>query len=130
MQPMPAVSHVRAGSSLGVVIAGPYDHGPGGPGGWWILDEPELHLGIDVLVPDLAGWRKIRMPHRPDTACVALSPDWICQILSPSTAVVYGARKAAIYAREAVAHAWLIDPELQTLEVLQLEGGRAHGGLT
>jgi Uma2 family endonuclease len=122
--PRPAFAHVRAGSSLGVVIGGPYDHGHGGPGGWWILDELELHLGTDVLVPDLAGWRKTRMPHRPETAYVALAPDWVCEILSPSTAVVDRARKLAIYAREAVAYAWLIDPALQTLEVLRLEGGR------
>jgi len=122
--PRPAFAHVRAGSSLGVVIGGPYDHGHGGPGGWWILDELELHLGTDVLVPDLAGWRKTRMPHRPETAYVSLAPDWVCEILSPSTAVVDRARKLAIYAREAVAHAWLIDPALQTLEVLRLEGGR------
>ena len=122
--PRPAFAHVRAGSSLGVVIGGPYDHGHGGPGGWWILDELELHLGTDVLVPDLAGWRKTRMPQRPETAYVALAPDWVCEILSPSTAVVDRARKLAIYAREAVAYAWLIDPALQTLEVLRLEGGR------
>jgi Uma2 family endonuclease len=122
--PRPAFAHVRAGSSLGVVIGGPYDHGHGGPGGWWILDELELHLGTDVLVPDLAGWRKTRMPHRPETAYVALAPDWVCEILSPSTAVVDRARKLAIYAREGVAHAWLVDPALQTLEVFRLEGGR------
>ena len=122
--PRPAFAHVRAGSSLGVVIGGPYDHGHGGPSGWWILDELELHLGTNVLVPDLAGWRKTRMPHRPETAYVSLAPDWVCEILLPSTAVVDRARKLAIYAREAVAHAWLIDPALQTLEVLRLEGGR------
>ncbi len=122
--PRPAFTHVRAGSSLGVVIGGPYDHGHGGPGGWWILDEQELHLGANVLVPDLAGWRKVRMPHRPETAYVALAPDWVCEILSPSTAVIDRARKLAVYAREGVAHAWLIDPALQTVEVLRLEAGR------
>ena len=122
--PKPAPPHVRAGSSLGVVIGGPYDHGRGGPGGWWILDEPELHLGSDVLVPDVAGWRKIRMPHLPETAYFPVAPDWVCEILSPSTAVIDRSKKLAIYAREGVGHAWLVDPALQTLEVLRLEAGR------
>ena len=122
--PKPAPPHVIAGSSIGGLLLNPYSFGRGGPGGWWILDEPELHLGADVLVPDLAGWRKTRMPHRPDTAYFPLAPDWVCEILSPSTAVVDRVKKLAIYAREGVANAWLIDPALQTLEVLRLEGGR------
>jgi Uma2 family endonuclease len=122
--PKPAPPHVIAGSSVGGLLLNPYSFGRGGPGGWWILDEPELHLAADVLVPDLAGWRKTRMPHRPDTAYFPLAPDWVCEILSPSTAVVDRVKKLAIYAREGVAHAWLIDPALQTLEVLRLEGGR------
>jgi len=122
--PRPAPPHARAGSTLGVVLGGPFDFGRGGPGGWWLFDEPELHLGADVLVPDLAGWKRERMPHQPDTAYFALAPDWVCEILSPSTAKVDRVRKLAIYAREAVAHAWLIDPVLQTLEVLRLDSGR------
>ena len=122
--PRPAPPHSRAGSTLGVVLGGPFDFGRGGPGGWWLFDEPELHLGADVIVPDLAGWKRERMPRQPDTAYFALPPDWVCEILSPSTAKVDRVRKLAIYAREAVAHAWLIDPVLQTLEVLRLEGGR------
>jgi Uma2 family endonuclease len=131
--PRPAPAHAIAGSSLGVVIGGPYSHGRGGPGGWWILDEPELHLGPDVLVPDLAGWRRARMPRRPDTAYFPLAPDWVCEVLSPSTAVLDRSRKLVIYAREGVAHAWLIDPLARMLEVLRLESGRwsllaAHAG--
>ena len=122
--PRPAPPHARAGSSLGFLLGAPFDFGRGGPGGWWIIDEPELHLGADVLVPDLAGWKRERMPHQPETAYFPLAPDWVCEILSPSTARVDRARKLAIYAREAVAHAWLIDPALQTLEVLRLEAGR------
>jgi Uma2 family endonuclease len=109
---------------LGAAITGPYDRGIGGPGGWWILDEPELHFGQDVLVPDLAGWRRTRMPRLPDTAFFPLPPDWVCEVLSPSTAMLDRAKKLAIYAREGVAHAWIIDPILGTLEVLQLESGR------
>jgi Uma2 family endonuclease len=122
--PRPAPPHARAGSSLGFLLGGPFDFGRGGPGGWWIFDEPELHLNADVLVPDLAGWKRARMPRQPETAYFPLAPDWVCEILSPSTARVDRARKLAIYAREGVPHAWLIDPALQTLEVLRLEAGR------
>jgi Uma2 family endonuclease len=122
--PRPAPRHARAGVSVGAMLAPPFDHGLGGPGGWWILAEPELHLATDVVVPDLAGWRRTRMPRLPDTAYVALPPDWLCEILSPSTASVDRTTKLAIYARERVASVWLIDPHVRTLEVLQWEGGR------
>jgi Uma2 family endonuclease len=81
--PRPAGRHAVASSGLGGQIWPPFDQGRGGPGGWWILDEPELHLGEDVLVPDLAGWRRERMPDIPDTAFFALAPDWVCEVLSP-----------------------------------------------
>jgi Uma2 family endonuclease len=118
---------------LGRKIGGPYDDGLGGPGGWWILDEPELHLKKDVLVPDLAGWRRARMPKYPDSAYFTIAPDWVCEILSPSTSSLDRVQKLEIYAREGVSHAWLIDPQARTLEVLRLESGRwtilaAHGG--
>jgi Uma2 family endonuclease len=122
--PRPAPPHAVAGSSVGGLLVSHYHFGHGGPGGWWILDEPELHLGPDVLVPDLAGWRRSRMPHRPETAYFPLAPDWVCEVLSPSTLQIDRARKLAIYAREGVAHAWLVDPIAQTLEVLRLERGR------
>ena len=83
--PRPAAPHALASSLLGYYLMGPFQVGQGGPGGWWIIDEPELHLGDDVLVPDIAGWRRARMPIYPETAYVALSPDWVCEILSPST---------------------------------------------
>ena len=122
--PRPAPAHAVAGSSIGALITSPYSFGRGGPGGWWILDEPELHLGPDVLVPDCAGWRKSRMPLRPATAYFPLAPDWICEVLSPSTVQIDRARKLGIYAREGVSHAWLVDPLARTLEVLRLEDGR------
>ena len=124
VSPRPAPRHAVAGSSLGSLIGGPYGLGRGGPGGWWILDEPELHFGQNILVPDLAGWRRTRMPRLPDTAFFPLAPDWVCEVLSPSTALLDRGRKLAIYAREGVAHAWIIDPILGTLEVLRLESGR------
>jgi Uma2 family endonuclease len=120
--PRPALRHARASSSLGVDLGLAYDRGRGGPGGWWILDEPELHFGRNVLVPDLAGWRRSRLPVIPDTTFCTLAPDWVCEVLSPSTASLDRAKKLAIYARERVAHAWLVDPILRTLEVLRLNG--------
>jgi len=122
--PRPAPLHAVAGSSLSVLVA-PYQHGRGGPGGWWVLYEPELHLAEDVLVPDWAGWRRRRMPTPPtDTAWFALAPDWVCEILSPSTASLDRGRKLRAYARHEIPHAWLVDPLARTLEVLRLEDGR------
>ena len=122
--PRPAPRHAAASSGLGGALHGPFDRGRGGPGGWWILDEPELHLSDDILVPDLAGWRRERLPRLPDTAYFAIAPDWICEVLSPASAAFDRAKKLNVYARERVAHAWLVDPLAQTLEVLRLESGR------
>lgn len=118
--PRPAPKHTRAYSALGYSIGGPFDGGLGGPGGWWILDEPELHIGGDILVPDLAGWRRERMPELPETAWFELAPDWACEILSPGTARIDRALKMPIYARESVQHLWLVDPDLKTLEAYAL----------
>ena len=124
VSPRPASRHTRAASRLGGVLMGPFDHGLGGPGGWVLLYEPELHLGRDVLVPDLAGWRRERMPELPDTAAFTLAPDWLCEVLSPSTAALDRGRKMGVYAREGVRHLWLVDPLVQLLEVYRLEDGR------
>jgi Uma2 family endonuclease len=122
--PRPAPAHAIAGTELGGVLTPAYSRGRGGPGGWWILFEPELHLGPDVLVPDLAGWRRTRMPQRPATAYFPLAPDWICEVLSPTTARLDRAQKLSIYAREGIPHAWMLDPLALTLEVLRLDDGR------
>ena len=116
--------HARASSSLGVKIGGPFDYDAGGPGGWWIIDEPELHLGEEIVVPDLAGWRRERMPEYPDTAYFTLAPDWVCKVLSPSTRKVDLHEKRPIYAREGVAHLWLVDPTDRTLEAFELHDGQ------
>ncbi|BCX88935.1 hypothetical protein MIN45_P1305 [Methylomarinovum tepidoasis] len=126
--PRPAPRHARAYSALGHHVGGPFDFDPNGPGGWWILDEPELHLGEDVLVPDLAGWRRERLPELPRTAWFELAPDWVCEILSPSTARLDRAVKMPLYAREGVAHLWLVDPDLQTLEVYVLDTAHQRPG--
>lgn len=122
--PRPAPRHASATSGLGGALYAPFDRGRGGPGGWRILFEPELHLGRDVLVPDLAGWRRERQPALPDTAYFTVVPDWVCEVISPSTASMDRVRKLAIYAREQVSHAWLVDPIARTLEVLRLDAGR------
>ena len=122
--PRPAPPHARAGSIVGGRLTPAFDEGRGGPGGWHIIDEPELHLDREVLVPDMAGWRRSRMPRLPATAYFPLAPDWVCEILSPSTSSLDRVQKLAIYAREGVSHAWLIDPLARTLEVLRLENGR------
>lgn len=119
--PRPAPKHARAYSALGFSLGGPFDRGHGGPGGWWIIDEPELHLAGDVIVPDIAGWRRSRMPALPETAWFELAPDWVCEILSPSTAHTDRAIKMPVYAREGVAHLWLVDPDARTLEVYALQ---------
>jgi Uma2 family endonuclease len=122
--PRPAPRHADASSGLGGVLRSPFDRGRGGPGGWRILDEPELHLGCDVVVPELAGWRRERLPALPTDAYFSVAPDWVCEVISPSTAAMDRVKKLTIYAREQVRHAWLVDPLARTLEVLLLEGGR------
>lgn len=122
--PRPAPKHALAYSSLGEELVGPFHKGRGGPGGWWILDEPEIHIGGDVVVPDLAGWRRERMPRLPDTAWFELAPDWLAEILSPATARVDRTEKLPLYARWGVGHVWLVDPELRTLEAYENQGGR------
>jgi Uma2 family endonuclease len=120
--PRPAGPHARFSSVLGMEIGPPYDRGRGGPGGWWILDEPELHLGENVLVPDLAGWRRERMPEIPHDHRFIIEPDWVCEVISPPTTRVDRGKKARIYAEHDVSWLWLVDPERRTLEVFQLAG--------
>jgi len=92
--PRPAPRHAVTHASLTGLLVPPFDHGRGGPGGWLILSEPELHFRRDVLVPDIAGWRRERMPRLPGEAYFAVAPDWVCEILSPSTQQIRRARRA------------------------------------
>jgi Uma2 family endonuclease len=134
VSPRPSVPHTLGASALGATLLPPFQFGDaGGPGGWWILDEPELRLSEDVVVPDLAGWRRERMPSPPTEAFVTLPPDWVCEVLSPSTSRHDRTKKLPIYARVGVPHLWLLDPLVQTLEVFRLEAGywvvlATHGG--
>jgi Uma2 family endonuclease len=124
VSPRPAFPHARAAGRIYRQLDGPFDEGTGRPGGWLLLIEPELHLGEDVLIPDVAGWRRERMPKMPRVVGVTLAPDWECEVLSPSTAKLDREKKMKVYAREGVRHLWLVDPLRQALEVYELEGGR------
>lgn len=126
VMPRPRPEHARAATALTGAIHGPYDRGRGGPGGWIILAEPELHLGPrpDKLAPDLAGWRRERLAGLPGTAAITMAPDWICEVLSEGTEAIDRGKKARIYRREGVGHYWLVSPALRTLEVLRNEHGR------
>ena len=119
--PRPASPHAHAASALFLKLGGPFQNGENGPGGWLFLMEPELHFGADVAVPDLAGWRLERMPAMPDVPYFTLAPDWLCEVLSPSTEAIDRRKKLPIYATAGVSHAWLIDPRERTLDVLRLE---------
>ncbi len=122
--PRPAMRHAWASSGMGAKINPPFNYGDGGPGGWWIIDEPELHLGEDIVVPDLAGWRRETMPEYPDAAYCTIAPDWVCEVLSPSTRQLDLGRKRTVYSREGVGHLWFVDPDAQTLEAFELRDGQ------
>jgi Uma2 family endonuclease len=125
VSPRPSRKHIYAGSMLGGEIGPPYAFGRGGsPGGWVILDEPEISFGESILVPDLAGWKRERFPVEEPHNWISVAPDWVCEILSPTTALVDRAQKMPIYVQHQVSHAWLIDPILQTLEVFRFESGK------
>ncbi|QSQ28479.1 Uma2 family endonuclease [Pyxidicoccus parkwayensis] len=122
--PRPTDPHSRVASNLHGELYSPFHRGRGGGPGEWILRfEPELHLGGDVLVPDVTGWRRERVPALPAVVGIPVAPDWVCEALSPSTAALDRDRKMTVYAREGVRHVWLIDPRPRTLEVFRLEGG-------
>ena len=118
----PAATHSIAVSGLGMLIGPPFHFGNGGPGGWWILHEPELHFGDDVVVPDIAGWRRERMPEMPNEAYFTLAPDWVCEVLSPSTRKLDLGGKRVVYTRARIDYLWFVDPDARTLEACRLRG--------
>ena len=131
--PRPASLHALARSRLGGSLQGPFGFGEGGPGGWWIVFEPEPHLGDDIVVPDLAGWRRTTMPDYPDAPYFTIAPDRVCEVLSPSTRNLDLGGKRQIYAREGVKHLWFVEPVDRSLQAFELraEGwvalGTVHG---
>lgn len=124
MQPRPAAPHAAAATAVAEELGPPFKRGRGGPGGWISLYKPELHLDEDVLVPDLGGWRRTTLARLTNVPYFETRPDWICEVLSPSTEQIDRAVKLPIYARAGVGHAWVINPLVRTLEVLRLESGR------
>lgn len=122
--PQPRPRHGAAALRLGAKLGEPFDFGDGGPGGWIFIAEPELHLGADVVVPDLAGWRRERLPAEPDTAYIETPPDWVCEILSPSTVRLDRDPKRRIYADAGVPYLWLLDPTARFQECFAIAGGR------
>jgi Uma2 family endonuclease len=134
VMPRPAPRHANAESAIVGELRGPFQYGRGGPGGWWILAEPELHFPdptganpFDAISPDVAGWRRERLPELPNEAYFTLAPDWICEVISGSTEKIDRQEKMPAYAREGVPHAWLVDPIKRTLEVHVLDPGRRWG---
>ncbi|MEA3643896.1 MAG: Uma2 family endonuclease [Lamprobacter sp.] len=124
-QPRPSGPHAYAASALGAELFLPFSRGRGGQGGWWIIDEPELHFLLDeeVEVPDIAGWRRQRMPRIPEGHRFSVVPDWVCEVLSPSTESKDRELKMPIYAHFGVAFAWLLDPRKRLLETYALHDG-------
>ena len=123
LHPRPASRHALAAFGLAGFLNDPFRRGVGGPGGWWLAVEPELHLGADVLVPDLCGWRRERMPEFPDTPTVEVAPDWVCELLNPRTRRFDTTEKRDLYGSNGVGHLWHLDPEARTLEVFERRDG-------
>jgi Uma2 family endonuclease len=130
LSPRPAAPHAAAATALGEELGPPFKRGRGGPGGWIILDEPELHLDRNVLVPDLGGWRRETMGAIANEPYFTVRPDWVCEVISPATERYDRGDKIALYAAAGVAHAWLVNPLQRTLEVLQLSTATPRQWLT
>jgi len=124
LSPRPAMPHAAAATALSEELGPPFKRGRGGPGGWIILYEPEVHLARDIVVPDLGGWRRETMGSIPNEPYVTIRPDWVCEVLSPATERFDRGNKIALYARAGVAHVWLVNPLQRTLEVLRLSAER------
>jgi Uma2 family endonuclease len=130
VSPRPAGPHAAAATALGEELGPPFKRGRGGPGGWIILYEPELHLLGDVAVPDLAGWRRETMPVIANEPYFSIRPDWVCEVLSPSTERYDRGDKVPLYAQAGTAHVWLVNPLQHTLEVLRLSSEAPSQWLT
>ena len=125
--PAPLPKHSRAQRALGSFVGGPFDDddGRGGPGGWWIFAEVDVALGAhDIVRPDLAGWRRQRLADPAEQRPITVIPDWVCEILSPSTAARDKVQKRALYAHAGIPHYWIVDVDARTLEAFTLESGR------
>jgi Uma2 family endonuclease len=122
--PRPSPRHGGAASALNVVLGNLFQFGRGGPGGWVFIIEPEIRFGDDLLVPDIAGWRRERLTAYPEKNYFTTAPDWVCEVLSGSTEKRDRTLKMRIYGEAGVPHMWLIDPRLQILEAFELNDAR------
>ena len=120
--PRPHPKHALAAYHLGGELRDPYGRGRGGPGGWVFVPEPELHLGAEVVVPDIAGWRSEQFPHDAEQPFIDVAPHWVCEVLSPSTSRRDRGPKRRIYATAGVRYLWLLDPTAGILEAFGLAG--------
>lgn len=120
--PRPATLHAGVTSVVGEELGPPFKRGKGGPGGWIILDEPEIHLGPNVVVPDVGGWRRTTLPELPDAPYLDVRSDWVCEVASPSTRALDRGKKLAVYERAGVGHVWIIEPHDRFVEILELDG--------
>ncbi len=124
--PAPLPKHSKAQRALGRFVGGPFDDddGHGGPGGWWIFVEVDVEFGThDIVRPDLSGWRRERLVDPGDKRPIQVAPDWVCEILSPSTATRDKVAKRKLYAQHGVRHYWIVDVDARTLEAFELRDG-------
>jgi Uma2 family endonuclease len=133
LQPRPSARHARSATTIAGQLEGPFNRGQAGPGGWIILHEPELHLAAEIVVPDVAGWRRSTLPELPDSAFFSVRPDWVAEVLSPATQRTDRTLKVPLYRTQGVSHVWLVDPLAQTVEVYRLHAEGyilvgTHGG--
>lgn len=118
----PRSPHQALGLEIGGDLKNPFGRGRGGPGGWWILPEPGIELAdTPEIAPDIAGWRKERMPELPRDSAITVVPDWVCEILSPTTRRHNLLIKMPYYARIGVKHHWLVDLEARVLTAFRLD---------
>ena len=123
-QPRPRPAHGRTQGLLCGELSGPFDRGRGGPGGWWLVIEPDVELEPhETVVPDIAAWRRERMRVLPDERPIVVRPDWICEVASPSNRRRDRGVKADLYLRTGLPHYWIVDPEERTLEAFEARGG-------
>jgi Uma2 family endonuclease len=124
VQPRPLPRHNRTQARLSGKLSDPFDQGDGGPGGWWLLIEPEVRLAPhEIVVPDLAGWRRQRLPQFPETRPIDVTPDWVCEVVSPDDRGRDRVRKSDLYLRTGVPHYWILDPEDRVLEAYEARSG-------
>jgi Uma2 family endonuclease len=124
-QPRPRMRHSRAGLALGRAISGPYDFDADGPGGWWILIEPGIELpNAPEIAPDIAGWRRARLPPPDPDDPIRVAPDWVCEVLSRSNRAYDRKIKFPFYAKVGVSHLWVVDTAAHTVEIKKLIDGR------